>query len=125
MGYRSEVYIAIPKKAEKEMDKVFKEHYSDSAWRVDSPLKKYEHIQRWIESDGDETISKEQTYVIYEGSWLKWYENYKDVDAITNLVVKYEDDGACIVCVGEDGQIHSEFGEYNEVFNVYTKVELV
>jgi len=125
MGYRSEVYIAIPKKAEKEMDKVFKEHYSNNAWRVDSPFKKYEHIQKWIESDGNETISKEQTYVIYEGSWLKWYEGYEDVDAVTSIAEKYEDDGACIVCVGEDGQIHSELGEYHEVFSVYTKVELV
>ena len=125
MGYRSEVYIAIPKKAEKEMDKVFKEHYSDNAWRVDSPFKKYDHTQKWIESDGNETISKEQTYLIYEGAWLKWYEGYEDVDAVTSIAEKYEDDGACIVCVGEDGQIHSELGEYYEVFNVYTKVELV
>ena len=125
MGYRSEVYIAIPKKAEKEMDKVFKEHYSDNAWRVDSPFKKYDHTQKWVESDGNHTISKEETFVIYEGSFLKWYEGYKDVDAVTSIAEKYEDDGACIVCVGEDGQIHSELGDYQEVFNIYTKVELI
>ena len=125
MGYRSEVYIAVPKKAEEEMDKVFKEHYSDNAWWADSPFKKNEHIQKWIESDGDEAISKERTFVIYEGAWLKWYEGYEDVDAVTSIAEKYEDDGACIVCVGEDGQVHSELGEYHEVFSVYIKVELV
>jgi len=120
MGYRSEVYIAIPKKADKEMDKVMREFYND-----DSPFKSYEHTQKWVESYGDETINKEETFVIYEGSWLRWYEEHKDVVAITSIAEKYSEDGACIVCIGEDGQIHSELGEYHEVFNVYTKVELV
>ena len=122
MGYRSEVYIAVPKKAEEEMDKVMMLHYDDEACSV---FKKYDHTQNWVESDGNHTISKEETFVIYEGSFLKWYEGYKDVDAIKSIAEKHEDDGACIVCVGEDGQIHSELGDYQEVFNVYTKVELV
>jgi len=116
MGYRSEVYIAVPKKAEEEMDKVMKEFYNG-----DSPFKKYDHTQKWIEHDGNHTVNKEQTHAIYEGYWLKWYENYK----ITSLVERYQEDGACIVCVGECGGVHSELGDYHEVFNVYTKVELI
>ena len=125
MGYRSEVYIAVPKKAEEEMDKVMKHYYDDEDWWVDSPFKKYDHTQKWVESDGNHTISKEETFVIYEGSFLKWYEGYKDVVAIIGIAEKYSEDGACIVCVGEDGQIHGELGDYHEVFNVYTKVELI
>ena len=117
MGYRSEVYIAVPKKAEEEMDKVMMLHYDDEAYSI---FKKYNHTQKRVESDGDK-----ETFVIYEGAWLKWYEGYKDVVAITSIAEKYAEDSACIVCIGEDGQIHSELGDYHEVFNVYTKVELV
>ena len=120
MGYRSEVYIAVPKKAEEEIDKVMKEFYND-----DSPFKKYDHTQKWIESDGNHTVNKEETFVIYEGSFLKWYEGYKDVVAIIGIAEKYSEDGACIVCIGEDGQIHGKLGDYYEVFDIYTKVELV
>ena len=33
-------------------------------------------------------------------------------------------EGRCVVCVGEDNIIHSDIGEYQEVFNIYSKVEL-
>jgi len=122
MGYRSEVYIAVPKKAEEEMDKVMMLHYDDEAYSI---FKKYNHTQKRVESDGDKIIDKEEAFVIYEGAWLKWYEGYKDVVAITSIAEKYAEDGACIVCVGEDSQIHGELGDYHEVFSIYTKVELV
>lgn len=126
MKQRSEVYIAVPKKLEKKIDGIIIDAYSVPYLKSkNSPFKKYDHTQKWIESDGNLTINKEQTYAIYEGYWLKWYEHYKDVQEITSLVERYQEDGACIVCVGECGQIHSETGDYEEVFNVYTKVELI
>ena len=129
MGYRSEVYIAVPKKAEKEMDTIMNKHdLFEKDMHGDSPFNKYDHEQKYIEWDtneiGVENPKKSIKFVIYEGNWLKWYEEYDDVQEITRLIEKYEPSGACIVCVGEDGAIHSDMGEYSEVFNVYTKVEL-
>lgn len=117
MGYYSEVYIAVPKKAEAEMDKAMNSNnlLTKPQFETSPSFKKYAHEQKWSES---------RKFVIYEGCWLKWYPEYKDVQAVTSVVENHEDDGACIVCVGEDGAIHSDTGEYHEVFNVYVKVEL-
>jgi hypothetical protein len=126
MGYRSEVYIAVPKKAEKEMDAVMNKHnLFEKDMHSDSPFKKYDHEQnytQWENDKGEVKVSKK--LVIYEGTWLKWYEEYKDVQSITSIVEKYEPSDACMVCVGEDGEVHSDMGEYQDVFNIYTSVEL-
>jgi hypothetical protein len=108
MGYRSEVYIAVQKSDEVGLDAILTEH----------------NLLR------DEAFTKKEYlgYVIYEASWLKWYEGYKDVGAVNEFIeanpLDYENDGRCLVCVGEDEQIHSEIGMYQDIFNIYTNVEL-
>lgn len=104
MGYRSEVYIAIPKIDEAELDAILIEH----------------NLLR------DEAFTKENYlgYVIYEASWLKWFDGYEDVELVKKFIDSNENDGRYLVCVGEDGQIHSDIGDYQEIFNIYTKVEL-
>ena len=126
MGYRSEGFIAVPKKAEKEMDAVMNNHnLFKKDMHGDSPFEKYDHKQTYTQFNADgKWFEKSREIVIYEGNYLKWYEEYDDVQRITSIVEKYEPSGACIVCVGEDGAIHSDTGEYHEVFNVYVKVEL-
>ena len=134
MGYYSEVYIAVPKKAETEMDKAMNKHNllkkmikteEDLENKFcDTPFKKFDHEQTYTQHENDKWIKKTKKLVIYEGVWLKWYSEFKDVQAVTSVVENHEDDGACIVCVGEDGAIHSDTGEYQDVFNVYVKVEL-
>ncbi|QDP58605.1 MAG: hypothetical protein Unbinned8138contig1000_69 [Prokaryotic dsDNA virus sp.] len=126
MGYYSEVYIAVPKKAEAEMDKAMNSNnlLTKPQFETSPSFKKYDHIQKWSEYKDNQRIETSRELVIYEGFWLKWYPEYKDVQAVTSVVENHEDDGACIVCVGEDGAVHSNTGEYDDVFNVYVKVEL-
>lgn len=126
MGYYSEVYIAVPKKAEAEMDKAMNSNnlLTKPQFETSPSFKKYDHEQTYSQYENDKLVEKTNKLVIYEGDWLKWYPEFKDVQAVTSVVEKYEESGACIVCVGEDGAIHSDTGEYHEVFNVYVKVEL-
>lgn len=126
MGYYSEVYIAVPKKAEAEMDKAMNSNnlLTKPLYKTSPSFKKYDHEQKWSEHKDNQIIETSRKLVIYEGDWLKWYPEYKDVQAVTSVVENHEDDGACIVCVGEDGAVHSNTGEYHDVFNVYVKVEL-
>jgi len=126
MGYYSEVYIAVPKKAEAEMDKAMNSNnlLTKPQFETSPSFKKYDHEQTYSQYENDKLVEKTNKLVIYEGDWLKWYPEFKDVQAVTSVVENHEDDGACIVCVGEDGAIHSDTGEYHEVFNVYVKVEL-
>lgn len=126
MGYYSEVYIAVPKKAEAKMDKAMNSNnlLTKPQFETSPSFTKYDHEQTYSQYENDKLVEKTNKLVIYEGNWLKWYPEFKDVQAVTSVVENHEDDGACIVCVGEDGAIHSHTGEYHEVFNVYVKVEL-
>jgi len=126
MGYRSEVYIAVPKKAEKEIDTIMNEYkLLEEDTSGEKRFEKYDHKQTYTQFNADgKWYENSRELVIYEGTWLKWYEEYDDVQGITSIVEKYEPSGACMVCVGEDGTIHSDMGEYSDVFNVYMKVEL-
>ena len=133
MGYRSEVHIAVPKKEEKELDAIRNEH---DLLKGDFPaFTKEDYTQRWNRyNDNDEMIEETTDYVIYHGNHLKWYEGYKDVDAVNSFIwdMAYDccsDDefnvfGRTMVCIGEDNAIHSTIGDYYEVFNINMVVEL-
>lgn len=113
MGYRSEVYIAVPKKDEAELDAIMNEH------RLKDDFSKKEHTHCDVE------------YIVYKGCDLKWYPNYDDVSAVDSFImdkpynrIEDDEDGRMMVCVREDNEIHSQVGDYYEIFNIYTAVEL-
>ena len=109
MGYRSEVYIAVPKKDEAQLDAILIEH----------------------NLFGGDYFNKTNYlgYVTYHCSYLKWHSHYNGVRAVNefiseSLLDNFPKESRCLVCIGEDDTIHSEIGEYQEVFNIYIKVEL-
>ena len=124
MGYTSEVHIAVPKKAEKELDKLLTKHNLMAEDEDSYKFKKKHHTQRWKEHSNGITTDKSNDIILYQASSLKWYEEFKDVKEISRLIEEYEPSGACIVCVGEDDVVHSDIGDYWDVFNIYMKVEL-
>jgi len=133
MGYRSEVHIAVPKRDEKELDAIMNEH---KLLEGDYPsFTKEDYTQKWVRyNDNDEMIEETTDYVIYHGNHLKWYEGYKDVDAVNSFIMDkiydYCDEfinelgGRTMVCIGEDNAIHSDIGDYYEIFNINMVVEL-
>ena len=86
-------------------------------------IKKH-HTQRWKEISNGTTIDKSNDIILYQASSLKWYEEYQDVRDINVFIEMGEEDDRCIVCVGEDNVVHSDIGDYGDVFNIYMKVEL-
>ena len=117
MGYYSEVYIAVPKKDEAELDAIMNEH----------------DLLESEDEYGDNRFEKSnhREFVIYEASRLKWYEEFKDVQEINSFIEMGEEarnskpNGRIMVCVGEQGEVHSDIGDYWDVFKVYTKVEVI
>jgi len=124
MGYTSEVHIAVPKKDEKKMDTLLTRHNlmadDDNTYR----FQKTHHTQRWKEYSNGVTTDKSKDIILYQALSLKWYEEYKDVKEINSFIKMGEEDDRCIVCVGEDDVVHSDIGDYWDVFNIYMKVEL-
>tara|TARA_R100000654_G_scaffold529_2_gene1975 strand:- start:1294 stop:1671 length:378 start_codon:yes stop_codon:yes gene_type:complete len=124
MGYRSEVHIAVPKKDEEKMDILLTRHNLMTDSEYSYKFKKTHHTQRWKEYNNDAIIDKSKDIVLYQASSLKWYEEYQDVQDINVFIEMGEEDDRCIVCIGEDNAIHSEIGDYWDVFDIYMKVEL-
>jgi hypothetical protein len=132
MGYRSEVHIAVPKRDEKKLDAIMNEH---DLLEGDYPaFTKEDYKQKYVRyNNNNDLVDETEDYVIYRGCHLKWYEGYKDVDAVNSFIedkpydcCNYEDPfGRMMVCIGEDNAIHSEIGDYHEVFNINMIVELV
>ena len=58
MGYTSEVHIAVPKTAEKELDKLLTKHDLIAENEYSYRFKKKHHTQRWKEINNGTTIDK-------------------------------------------------------------------
>ena len=131
MGYRSEVHIAVPKTDEAELDAIMNKH---NLLEGDyPPFTKDTYTQKWTKyNENDELVEEEASeYIIYQGNHLKWYEGYKDVEAVNSFIMDKPYDccedalqGRMMVCIGEDNAIHSDVGDYYEVFNINMVVEL-
>ena len=124
MGYTSEVHIAVPKKDEEKMDILLTRHNLMAEDEDSYKFKKTHHTQRWKEISNGVTTDKSKDIILYQALSLKWYEQYKDVQEINSFIKMGEEDDRCIVCVGEDDVVHSDIGDYWDVFNIYMKVEL-
>jgi hypothetical protein len=86
MGYRSTVYIGIQKDQKEEFEQ------SD------------EYGECFV------LIEETDTHLVYEGEYLKWYSDYKDVKRF-NAIVRSNEDNFC-VAIGEDNEIHSDIGDW-------------
>ncbi len=116
MGYRSEVFLGVKKGLEKKLDEVLIKH--DLLQEVagsEMAFTKKEHNYRYKNFDsvtGEASDWIDDKWIIYRASWLKWYDEYKDVEAVTNVIDEISEDGdkGFMVALGEDNQVHSESG---------------
>ena len=108
MGYRSQVIIGVPKEKAQEFI------------NLDDVKETFEQVKTT-------TYMEASDVVIFNGEYLKWYSEYKDVQLINNFVKQcYEqfEDRTFMVAVGEDGDVHSTIGEYIDYVNVYTAIDI-
>lgn len=106
MGYRSTVIIGIETNRVQAFKELLKEvGYDDS----------FSEFNKWAE------IGIFQT----ESHLLKWYVGYGAVSKITKFIQDGPDDKNFLVCLGEEGELHSEYGEWYEyVYKVaYLKLD--
>ena len=112
MGYRSDMVIGIPKKKVKAFEKLLIKYFPDSDVFVRKNLNETRY---------------NKDIAIYEGLYLKWYSSYEDVKAIEKFVNDCwdkDDVNSFLVGLGEDGEIHSEIGDYFDYVGVYTTYEI-
>ena len=112
MGYRSDMVIGIPKKKVKAFEKLLIKYFPDSDVFVRKNLNETRY---------------NKNIAIYEGLYLKWYPSYEDVKAIEKFVNDCwdkDDVNSFLVGLGEDGEIHSEIGDYFDYVGIYTTYEI-
>ena len=98
MGYRSKVYIGIQKEQKEEFEQA--DEYGEC----------FVFMQ---ETD---------THIVYEGEYLKWYPEYKDVKRFNEIVMSNEDNFC--VAIGEDNAIHSDIGDWQNYIGLSMEVYL-
>ena len=111
MGYRSQVYVGVPPTKGKELESL-KWEYGTTEESTSNFLDLFEPVKR----------NSDEGMYIYMGDWLKWYQEYKDVEAITKFVEECE---GFIIAIGEDEAIHSATGEYYEYIDIRIVVDIL
>ena len=103
--------LGIPPKQKQEFEKILKKHYfSDDLGVFD-------------------LVKEEKDMLIYEGEYLKWYDEFTEVKDINAMIEKglkdnLEDSETFLVGVGEDGAIHSEMGDWYDYVGISTTHEI-
>ena len=104
MGYRSTMILGIAPKHKEEFDKT-------------------------NEDDAFKLVKEEDDMLIYEGEYLKWYDEFTEVKDINAMIEKglkdnLEDSETFLVGVAEDGKIHSEMGDWYDYVGISTIHEI-
>ena len=98
MGYRSKVYIGIQKEQKEEFEQAD------------------EYGECFV------LMQETNTHLVYEGEYLKWYPEYKDVKRFNEIVMSNEDNFC--VAIGEDNAIHSGIGDWQNYIGLSMEVYL-
>ena len=133
MGYRSTIMFGVEEKHAPKLDEILKEHKMTPDEKVSKHYPNYEQV---FDQDRKTYSWQKLGYIhmiVYRFEYLKWYEDYNDVRAITkylkglaytldeddNVVETDDYENTFLVGLGEEGETHSEIGEwYNFVDHI-------
>lgn len=128
MGYRSTIMFGVEQSHAPKLDEILKEHgmIADERVSKDYPnykmvKDKYGDFEKW-ERVGDIEM------VIYKFEYVKWYDDYDDVRAITKYLEELHEeheDTTFLVGLGEEGETHSEIGDWWEYVDHISKLEII
>ena len=127
MGYRSTIIFGVEQSHAPKLDDILKEHGMTPDERVSRDYPNYQMVK---DKFGDFKSWKKVDdiqMVIYKFEYVKWYEDYDDVMAVTKyLKVLYHshEETTFLVGLGEDNQIHSRIGDWWEYVDHVSKLEI-
>lgn len=117
MGYRSDVIFGVKKGMENNIKKVLMEY--DLKFKTEVVNHRFKTVDsgEWLDD----------VWVIFSAEWLKWYEDYEDVQAITKIIEELSDENnsAFLVALGEQGETHSEIGDWWDFVSHISKIEII
>ena len=129
MGYRSTIIFGVEQSHAPKLDEILKEH----GMRTDEKVHKLYPNYKMVKDEFGDFKSWEKTddlqMVIYKSEYQKWYEDYDDVRAVTRFldflaVEEGAEETTFLVGLGEDGEIHSEIGDWYNYVDHISKLEI-
>tara|TARA_R100001463_G_scaffold62468_1_gene115368 strand:- start:833 stop:1255 length:423 start_codon:yes stop_codon:yes gene_type:complete len=138
MGYRSTIMFGVEQSHAPKLDEILKEYKMTPDERVSKDYPNYEVVK---DKHGDfekwEKVDDLQM-VVYKFEYLKWYDDYDDVRAVTkylkglaytldeddNVVETDDHDTTFLVGLGEMGETHSEIGDWYNYVDHVSKLEI-
>jgi hypothetical protein len=127
MGYRSTIIFGVEKRYSSKLDEILKEYQMTPDERVSRDYPNYQMVK---DEFGDFKSCKKVDdiqMVIYKFEYMKWYEDYDDVMAVTKYlkVLSYShEETTFLIGLGEDNQIHSRIGDWWEYVDHVSKLEI-
>ena len=127
MGYRSTIIFGVEQSHAPKLDKILKEYQMTPDEKEFVVYPNYKMVtdihgdfEKW-EKVGDIKV------VIYKFEYMKWYDDYPEVMAITKYLEKLHEeheDTTFLVGLGEEGETHSMIGNWWEYVNHISKLEI-
>lgn len=137
MGYRSTIMFGVEQSNAPKLDEILKEHQMTP----DEKVSKYYPNYKMVNSKHGEFLKWERKgdiqMVVYKFEYIKWYDDYDDVRAVTkylkglaytleegNVVEADDYDTTFLVGLGEQGETHSEIGDWYNYVDHISKLEI-
>ena len=127
MGYRSTIMFGVEQSHAPKLDDILIEHQMFADVRVSKTYTNYEMVKDKV---GDFKSWKKvgnMQMVIYRFEYLKWYDDYPEVMAITKYLEELHEeheDTTFLVGLGEEGEIHSGIGDWYNYVDHISKLEI-
>lgn len=127
MGYRSTIIFGVAQSHAPKLDEILKEHQMIADERVSRDYPNYQMVKdKFGDFESWKKVDDIQM-VIYRFEYMKWYDDYPEVMAITKYlkVLSYShEETTFLVGLGEDNQIHSRIGDWWEYVDHVSKLEI-
>ena len=128
MGYRSTIMFGVEQSHAPKLDEILKERNMIADERVSRDYPNYEMVkdkygdfQKWEKADDIQMV-------VYRFEYIKWYDDYPDVMAITKYLEELHEEHeytTFLVGLGEEGETHSEIGDWWEYVDHISKLEII
>lgn len=130
MGYRSTIIFGVEQSHAPKLDDILKDWDMTADERVHKLYPNYEMVKDKFGDFKSWKKTDDLQMVIYKFEYQKWYEDYDDVRAVTKFLnnlheeVVGAEETTFLVGLGEEGEIHSEIGEWYNFVDHISKLEI-
>ena len=127
MGYRSTIMFGVEQSHAPKLDDILIEHRMFADVRVSKTYPIYDMVKDKVGDFKSWKKVNDMEMVIYRFEYLKWYDDYPEVMAITKYLEKLHketEETTFLVGLGEEGETHSEIGDWYNYVDHISRLEI-